>query len=970
MTIMLYSMYNNKVGQNPSIQKEKIMAEMVLLNSDVEYVLVDRVCRAYQKIKSNPSAYDLAASMVYDEKSVAEAIANHAKDLNLDGVSAEHVIRAMQLSKNFAGAEASNIEALNALVSNPEAYKSFQNSANVFRDNLDKAGKTILDSKHEYANLIKLVDAYADVSSRLGDFGLNSNSSLEEWKTALKNYPGLNITNAEFEKAFLNAGKVLSNKQTGVNALESLFENKEPIANSYNRFGAQKSVELDNLNKTFEASKKDFAESKKANNKAHRTVIGTILGQAAMLIAIPASIGGLFAGAAAVAGGMAALTSVASVGIVLTTGMLGLVGFAILKKPFMKLLGFLGGKRAAAKALLNGDENTLGSKKNRKKMRGLFKSNRMAYEKCNAKLNSIAKTDEEALNRVVAKQPLNIKDLEGLSVENQEKVALRQTVEQSKEHSEMARVPEMSDQKVDIDAKRNTQKAIEKKRANTFFNVSKEESRDLIASNVDAYVEKLCDEYQKANPGKTIPEAEKERLKAETLSAYGDYFDYKDRKVTSRFSGEKRKEKEIAKLLDSEVYVGVEDENKNISSASIKINVEELANQINNNAAVTSEKNAEERKIRSDMQETYDAAINGSKITHEVVDARLAEIAKANGVDYNSLKEYYDAELNDKKRYSHAGVIKANQGKDGEAVELSNEELVELSNQIKPIVELGKETNERLAKIDADRAEMKEGAGQYKNHVNDQFVSKTVDAMVEKRFADASQEQKQQLAAEVKAYYTAEKPYETGKVEVMTLDGVAAKLGTSDQAIKDAMREEIDESVQAALQENAALQQDRQRMEELNKFHKACAEAGLATPDGIVTEFLKKVESDYTLQDRLGEEKVAELKSLVAKNAEIAQDVEKYAKDIPSSEKAQHAMVRAIMSGAAFDNKDLRYILDVCYSDYMPYREQQRQAMIEQVKLKKEQEEAEKLAKKAAKKEKHAKGKEIEAQEQEPGSEE
>ena len=950
------------------------MAEDIkILRSEAEYQVLNLVYKAYAKIQKKPDEYGLTAGDIYNDNLVAKALVDNAEKLGVKGLKPEHVKMAMDAASTFAGEVTSGSEALAKVANDTIVNGEFRTSEASFYDRLAAEGKTILDSKQDYADIMKVANAYKEIMKNPTLYDITKDSTVEDWKKAIASQVLMNED--EIEKALVNAGKVVG-KEKGMNAIASIAENNKPLINSYKKFDARNQAELASLDSKDKGSKKAWLDSRKANRKAKRTVFGSALGKALMFLAVPGALVGLFFGAAAVAGGIAALSAVANLGIVLGTGLIGYIGYHVFKRPFQRLWDRLTKNQDKALALLASDENVVGSSKHRAKTKEMYKGSHLANDMANIKNAGMAPEDEKLINDLMSGETLDISGLEvedGLSAEHFERPNPENTSVAGEEREKEvggseASAPEPAPKPAPSpDENRNTHSAVVNATVDAFNNLTEEEGDKFVAESVKEYTNQIVEEYQSANPGVTISENERKKIEVKVAEVYGEYLSYRDTVATSKIRRLKTKEAEIDKLQDTPFVVTIKKADGSLDSVTLNLSGKDIANVVNVSVKDTAEKNAAERAIRTKMQESYAKATAGSDVAHDIVDQELLKIAAERGIDYNSLKNYFESKLADDKKYVHAGVKKLVEG------ELSNEELETLAKDIAGLEKVGAEANEKWAEIQKERQFIRTTAidKKYAHLVTDELVKKAIDAYVEANYVGKDAKEKAKLAADLKAYYVEDKPFIDGKLEIPSLKDIAGgkvgKYGDKKDIDKDAVyvKAGINSTLQAIIKDAAKqvdnMQSDRAKYNELQKFQKECDKVGLGAPKGIVAQFidhLKYVE----LQKALGEEKLAKLREIVKNNPDIAQKLDAYIKAVPDSEKAGTKATGRIVGGEEFHHEDETFVLDLCHSVYMPYKEAAKKA-IEEQRAEKQRLEQERLAaeqaRRQAEKERAKKDKEL-----------
>jgi len=941
--------------------------EVRVLKRAEEYQLLDLVFHAYSKLATSVAKksddFGITESQLYDDEVVANVLVSNAEKFGIKGITAQHVKFAMNAAKTFAGDSSSGAEALAKVANDKAIYQEYKTSEAAFYDRQAVEGKTILDKPNDYADILKIVDTYGNI---IGDveqmeaLGLTRESSGQDWKGALKRRCAFAMNDEDFERAWINAGRVVSSGEVGVNAIASLHENNKPLVDSYKKFTARSNADLEAMHAQTDGGKAEWLKSRKENRKAKRTIFGSFLGKALMFLAVPGAIVGLFFGAAALAGGVAALSSVASLGIVLGTGLIGYLGYNIFKKPFQKLWDRLTKKQDTARALLGADEHVLGSSKHRKHSRSLYRQKRMAFEKANANMRGLSAEDTKLLGQLVNGETLEINNIDvGLSdehfVEGAKKVkpVVEGEIENTDEGEhvlEKTDEPETSSPDMPtLDERRNTHGVIVTEAAKSFHNLTEQESEKLSNSAIKQYVNRLADAYEAEHQGVTISKEARDLMAEKAAQAYVEYVTYNDKIANSKLRRQKRKDAEVSKLQNVEHVVTIKEADGKLKSVTFDLSGEDVANEVNIVVESTAVKNSVERAVRKEIQESYEKSTGGSAVAKDVVDAALAEIATKNGVDLNSLKSYLGQKLGDDEQYVHAGVNKmdATAGR----VEIDNDGLKNIATDVKKLEALGAETSQKMAELQQERQQVRTSGidEKYQKFVSDQLVERAIDAYVESNYSGADAKEKAKLAADLKTYYLAEKPYVDGKVGVPILAEIEGGkvIKPSREGVNAALKTMVEEAAQRV----DAMKSDKERYDEIQKFQKECDKVGLQTPNGIIAQFVERIETDIELQNRLGEENLSKLREIVKSNSKVAKSVEEYMKSVPSSERASVAETGRGLEKDAKDFADEKFVLDMCHDVFVPHKEEARKKRIAQIEAEKQAEE-ERLAAERAEKQK------------------
>ena len=358
------------------------MAEVKMNSTD--FATLEKVYRAYYALKKDPVKFGLIESELFDDEKIINALFANKKDLGIEGLGNEAIKNAMENAKLFS-TEGSRSAALDKLATDPDMHDKFVQKKEETKS-FEKAQETkLLPSATDYAEVKLMYDAYNKIVGNPEKFGLKSADSKKDVLNVIySNYADFGFayppTPDDLERIYKNASILSESDNKGnIKSVMTLLSDKA-IASEYMRYKGKRDSQINSAQNKSNVALENLAASRKENRKQKRKWLGGLLGKIAVAVGFPALFIGIpFLSAAAAVGGFAALTSVASIGIVTLAAGLGFGLYHAFKGTFSKLWSKLGSRMIEASVRLNpenGAENVLGSNANLRKIRGLERAAR------------------------------------------------------------------------------------------------------------------------------------------------------------------------------------------------------------------------------------------------------------------------------------------------------------------------------------------------------------------------------------------------------------------------------------------------------------------------------------------------------------------------------------------------------------------------------------------------------------------
>lgn len=221
----------------------------------------------------------------------------------------------------------------------------------------------LLNSADKYAEAYRFNKAWNLVNTNLAKYNLTSpvTDIKEIAKIIVTNYYTLGYNKKPTANEINNAASYLSS----IAGVENAVDVTEPLANDeitkqYNSFKEKNQERVDNSTASLEEAKLAYNENKLPYEAARRKSFWGRVGQVALVASGAGLAVGFGAGSLAIVGGIAGLTSIASIGPLVVLGVTGVLTYQVAKRIGKSIFSALSKVIGKAKSQINGKE--VGSK--------------------------------------------------------------------------------------------------------------------------------------------------------------------------------------------------------------------------------------------------------------------------------------------------------------------------------------------------------------------------------------------------------------------------------------------------------------------------------------------------------------------------------------------------------------------------------------------------------------------------------